>query len=255
MQTDVVIIGAGPAGIFTALEMLRKGSNKRIVLVEKGRAIEKRSCPKKKTGHCVQCPNCHITTGFSGAGAFSDGKLSLSCEVGGELPELIGRDAAQALIDYTDGIYLEFGADTRIEGVGQKEEVKDIRKKAIRAGLKLVDCPIRHLGTEKAQEIYLAIERHLAASGVELLFGVDCLDLIVEEGRCAGVTVSDGGRSGRFARRASSSRPGAGARRGSRGSARSTGLRISPARWTSAFGSSCATRSWRTSTTCSMNPS
>ena len=192
MKTDVVIIGAGPAGIFTALEMLRGGSRKKIVLVEKGRAIERRSCPKKQTGRCVQCANCHITTGFSGAGAFSDGKLSLSCEVGGELPELIGRDEAQALIDYTDGIYLEFGADTRVEGVGQKEEVREIRKKAIRAGLKLVDCPIRHLGTEKAQEIYLAIERHLAARGVELRFGTDCLDLIVEGERCAGVTVSDG---------------------------------------------------------------
>ena len=78
MNTDIVIVGAGPAGIFTAIEMLRKGSHKHIVIVEKGQPIEKRRCPKSVTNHCVNCrPYCHITTGFSGAGAFSDGKLSL----------------------------------------------------------------------------------------------------------------------------------------------------------------------------------
>ena len=149
MKTDVVIVGAGPAGIFTAIEMLRKGSKKKIVIVEKGQSIEKRSCPKSKTKKCMNCkPYCHITTGFSGAGAFSDGKLSLSYEVGGDLPSLIGEDFAQETIDYTDKIYLEFGADEHIEGIENSEEVKEIRKRAIQAGLKLVDCPIRHLGTE-----------------------------------------------------------------------------------------------------------
>ncbi len=79
---DVAIIGAGPAGIFTALEMLKKGSDKSIVIIEKGKSVENRKCPKAKTGRCMNCkPYCHITTGFSGAGAFSDGKLSLSYEV------------------------------------------------------------------------------------------------------------------------------------------------------------------------------
>ena len=100
-----MIIGAGPAGIFTAMEMLRRGSHKKIVMAEKGAAIEKRRCPKEMTKECVNCrPYCHITTGFSGAGAFSDGKLSLSHEVGGDLPELIGAEAAQETIAYTDGI-------------------------------------------------------------------------------------------------------------------------------------------------------
>lgn len=87
-------------------------------------------------------PYCHITTGFSGAGAFSDGKLSLSPDVGGDFPDLIGYTLAQELIHYTDGIYLEFGADTKIEGISDPEKVKHIRKRAIQAGLKLVDCPI-----------------------------------------------------------------------------------------------------------------
>jgi len=98
MKTDILIVGAGPAGIFTALEMLRQGSRKKIVIVEKGAAIERRHCPKVKTGECMNCkPYCHITTGFSGAGAFSDGKLSLSYEVGGQLPELIGEMVTGAI--------------------------------------------------------------------------------------------------------------------------------------------------------------
>ena len=180
MKCDVVIVGAGPAGIFTALEMIRQGSSKKIVIIEKGRAIENRRCPKNTTKKCVNCRPCSITTGFSGAGAFSDGKLSLSYEVGGDLPNLIGEDFAREMIDYTDKIYLEFGADTKVEGIGQTEKVKDIRKRAIQAGLKLVDCPIRHLGTEKAQEIYLAIEKFLQEKGVEILFGYNCSDVILE---------------------------------------------------------------------------
>ncbi|MBR0510045.1 MAG: FAD-binding protein [Clostridia bacterium] len=195
MKTDIVIVGAGPAGIFTALEMLRRGSKQRIVIVEKGKAIEKRSCPKQKTKRCMNCkPNCHITTGFSGAGAFSDGKLSLSYEVGGDLPSLIGEETAQSLIDYADSIYLEFGADTHIEGLENTEEVKAIRKRAIQAGLKLVDCPIRHLGTEKAQTLYYAIEQHLLEQGVEILFDCECETLLLdqEHGVCRGVVARQG---------------------------------------------------------------
>ena len=108
---DVIIVGAGPAGIFTALELLKQGSKKKILLIEKGHPIETRKCPKGITGKCLNCNPCAITTGFSGAGAFSDGKLSLSSEVGGELPELLGSDKVQSLIEYADQIYLEFGAD------------------------------------------------------------------------------------------------------------------------------------------------
>lgn len=189
MKYDVVIVGAGPAGIFTALEMIKQGSSQKIIIVEKGRAIENRRCPKNTTKKCVNCRPCSITTGFSGAGAFSDGKLSLSCDVGGDLPSLIGEAFAQEMIDYTDKIYLEFGADTKVEGIGNTEKVKDIRKRAIQAGLKLVDCPIRHLGTEKAQEIYLAIESFLQQKGVEILFGYNCSDVILEDGACRGVVI------------------------------------------------------------------
>ena len=186
MNADVVIVGAGPAGIFTALEMIKKGSRQKIVMVEKGQSVENRHCPKDKTKKCMNCkPYCHITTGFSGAGAFSDGKLSLSYEVGGDLPTLIGEDLAQETIHYADQIYLEFGADTHIEGLEHEAERKEIRKRAIQAGL-------RHMGTERAQAIYLGIERFLQDHGVEMLFGYECSNLILENEVCRGVSVSNG---------------------------------------------------------------
>lgn len=188
---DVLIIGAGPAGIFTALELLRKKSKKKIVIVEMGNLIDRRFCPKARTGKCVHCkPTCHITSGFAGAGAFSDGKLSLSYEVGGDLPDLIGPDFAQKMIDYTDKIYLEFGADEHIEGIEATEEIKDIRRKAIQADLKLVDCPIRHLGTEKAHDLYYRIQKYLLDNGVEILAQHDAQDLIIEDGVCKGAVIS-----------------------------------------------------------------
>ena len=195
MKTDILIIGAGPAGIFTAIELRRQGCRKKITIAEKGKAVEDRRCPKAQTQKCVNCkPYCSITTGFSGAGAFSDGKLSLSCEVGGEFSSLVGPEIAQAMIDYTDTIYLDFGADTRVEGKDETEEVKDIRRRAISAGLKLVLCPIRHLGTEKAQELYLNIENWLREQDVELLMETECLNLIIENGVCLGAELMRAGK-------------------------------------------------------------
>lgn len=86
---DVIIIGAGPSGIFCAYELIKERPSLNILMVEKGRPIEKRVCPKRTTKVCVGCRPCSITTGFAGAGAFSDGKLSLSPDVGGNLPDIL----------------------------------------------------------------------------------------------------------------------------------------------------------------------
>ncbi len=190
-KTDIVIVGAGPAGIFTALGLLGAGDQRRIMLVDKGLPVEERRCPKHVAGHCVNCKPCRITTGFSGAGAFSDGKLSLSAEVGGDLPQLIGEDFAQETIRKVDGLYLRFGADEHVEGAEQTPEVKDIRLRAIQAGLKLVDCPIRHLGTERAQEIYRRIQDHLRDAGVDMRFSTACTQVVLEGERCTGVVLED----------------------------------------------------------------
>ena len=189
MNTDIVIVGAGPAGIFTAIEMLRKGSHKHIVIVEKGQPIEKRRCPKSVTNHCVNCrPYCHITTGFSGAGAFSDGKLSLSHEVGGDFPTLIGEQNAQDLIDYTDGIYLEFGADSHIEGIGNTEEVRQIRRRAIRAGEQTQEIRAKHTVVATGRRGADWLEKICAEHGiahqpgtVDIGVRVECRNEVMEE--------------------------------------------------------------------------
>ena len=103
---DVAIIGAGPAGLYTAYGLVKQNPKLNIIIIEKGNAIEKRICPaiKNKT-NCVRCKTCSIMDGEGGAGAFSDGKLSLSPDVGGDLPLLIGEDVARETIGYTDKIY------------------------------------------------------------------------------------------------------------------------------------------------------
>jgi len=195
MKYDVIIIGAGPAGIFTAYELVKNQYKGTVLLVEKGSPIEKRHCPKEITHVCVNCkPYCHITTGFSGAGAFSDGKLSLCTDVGGDLPQIVGATKLQTMINDADQIYLNFGADSKIEGIENNEQIKEIRKKAISAGLKLVDCPIRHLGTEKAQEIYAKLQQFLLDNHVEIRFETVANDFIIEENVIKGVVFQDAKR-------------------------------------------------------------
>lgn len=185
-----IIVGAGPAGLFCAYELLQQGvSGDHIKIFEKGKLVEKRHCPKSETKNCLKCPTCDITTGVSGAGAFSDGKLSLSPEVGGEFPNLIGYDIVEDLIRYNDSIYLKFGASKVIEGkdIDKNPEVIDIRKKAIKAGLKLVDCPVRHLGTEEAHNVYLNIQNYLIKNNVIIETKVEVIDLIIDDNKCVGV--------------------------------------------------------------------
>ncbi|HHV09092.1 MAG TPA: NAD(P)/FAD-dependent oxidoreductase [Clostridiales bacterium] len=189
---DVVIIGAGPSGIFCAYELIKENKDLKILMIEKGRSIEKRMCPKRTTKQCIGCRPCSITTGFAGAGAFSDGKLSLSPDVGGVLPDILGYDKAMELIKESDDIYLKFGADTSVYGVDKEAEIREIRRRAINANLKLIECPIRHLGTEEGYKIYTRLQEHLLASGVEILFNTMVKDIIIEDQQAKGVVTSKG---------------------------------------------------------------
>lgn len=189
---DVIIIGAGPGGIFCAYELLEQKKDLHILMIEKGRSIEKRQCPKRTTKQCIGCKPCSITTGFAGAGAFSDGKLSLSPDVGGNLPAILGYEETEKLIHESDEIYLKFGADTNVYGVDKEKEIREIRQKAINANLKLVECPIRHLGTEEGYKIYAKLQHHLEEEGAELLFHTMVEQILVEEGRAVGVVTDHG---------------------------------------------------------------
>ena len=192
MTYDVIIIGAGPGGIFCAYELKEKNPALKVLMIEKGLSIEKRSCPKRTTRQCLACHPCRVTTGFAGAGAFSDGKLSLSPDVGGNLPQIIGYDQTAALIGETDSIYLRFGADKNVYGLDKGEQLQEIRKKAINANLKLIECPIRHLGTEEGYKIYSKLQNHLKNSGVELMFDTMVTDILVADGAASGVTTERG---------------------------------------------------------------
>lgn len=159
-EVDVLIIGAGPAGIFTALELSKHNKELKILIVDNGRTIGKRKCPARATGVCVGCNPCAITRGWSGAGAFSDGKLSLSPAVGGRLTEYMKEAQAQELIDYADSIYCKFGAQETVYGLNN-HRVEEIEYEASRHNIQLIHCPIRHLGTELAYDVLKGMYEHL----------------------------------------------------------------------------------------------
>ena len=156
---DVVIVGAGPAGIFAALELSRR-SNLRVALFDKGPRLDKRRCPAREGKVCARCQPCSIMTGWGGAGAFSDGKLTLSPASGGHLSALLGKSQTQELIDEVDQTYVAHGANQVVYG-GRTDEFEALERKATLAGLRLVSVPIRHIGTERCVEIMARMYQNL----------------------------------------------------------------------------------------------
>jgi len=187
---EVVIVGAGPAGIFAALELERGGFEGRILVVEKGHAIDKRRCPARGRG-CVDCKVCDIMTGWGGAGAFSDGKLTLTTEVGGWLGDYMEHDALAELIDYADGIWVEFGATPDVTSP-DPETVERLSHEATLAGMQLVPMRVRHIGTDRSPAVLAAMRVELEARGVEVRTDVAVARVLTAEGRVSGVEFADG---------------------------------------------------------------
>ena len=150
---NVSIIGGGPAGIFTALEIVKLKPEWKVVLIEKGQKIEKRKCPLREgSPKCVNCKRCGLLCGWGGAGAFSDGKLTLTPDVGGHLVDYMSREDAENLIDYADKLYLKYGATDEVFGTNMKV-FRELERQATLAELKLVHSPVRHLGTERSLDV------------------------------------------------------------------------------------------------------
>ncbi|PRX32528.1 hypothetical protein BX659_10477 [Orenia metallireducens] len=186
---DLIIVGAGPAGIFTALELVKK-SDLEILILEKGRDIYKRDCPmKSKNTDCVKCHNCSIVCGWGGAGAFSDGKLTLSNEIGGHLDEYIGKDRLSELIAYADEVYKEFGAPDKLYGPSN-EIIQNIHDRATMAELKFIPSKIRHLGTGHSKSVLAEMKEYLADNGVEIRTGIKVTEILTQDDRVIGVKTS-----------------------------------------------------------------
>jgi len=187
---DVIIVGAGPAGIFAALELSRR-SDLRVAILDKGPPIEKRHCPAREGGECAHCQPCSIMTGWGGAGAFSDGKLTLSPASGGHLSELLGEQQTQALIDEVDRVYVEYGASRNVYG-RHTDEYDSLEKKDTLAGLRLVSVPIRHIGTEHSADIMGRMYEHLVERGVHVEMRTPVARVLVNGGAVVGVETERG---------------------------------------------------------------
>jgi uncharacterized FAD-dependent dehydrogenase len=186
---DVIIVGGGPAGIFAALE-LTQSSNLSVLLIEKGKDLGGRICPSRDTGKpCISCSPCNLVCGLGGAGAFSDGKLTLNPEVGGWLKDYLGNTATADLLKYVDSIYLRFGAPDTLYGVG--EEVDKLRAKATLSDLKLVAVPLRHMGTENCFSVLKSMREHLN-SHLEVKMMTMVNQVMVEDGQARGVETAEG---------------------------------------------------------------
>ena len=196
MKYDVIIVGAGPSGYMCAYELAIKRRDLKILLLDRGKNIYERKCPvlEHKLDKCPispkgyrECyPACSITNGFGGAGAYSDGKFNITTEFGGWLTDYMEPDELMNIINYVDDINLSFGA-TKVLTNPDTPKVREIERRAMSVGVKLLRSKVRHLGTEENLKILSKIYEFIKKQGVDMRFSARVTDIIVENNRVTGV--------------------------------------------------------------------
>jgi len=174
---DVVIVGAGPAGLFTAYELIEKNPNLKVLLLDKGRFAKNRNCPMKKTNKCLNCNPCGILSGYGGAGTFSDGKLNFIPKLGkSDLFKYLSISDANKIIDDTEDIFNKFNMDSDVYP-SNIEEAKKIQEKIAKEGANLLIIKQKHLGSDKLPEYINNFEEYLKNKGVEIIESADVTDI------------------------------------------------------------------------------
>ena len=166
MKYDLIIVGAGPGGIFSAFELNKLKPDLKVLLIEAGNPLEKRKCPidGKKIKSCIRCASCAIMNGFGGAGAFSDGKYNITNEFGGDLYAYVGKKEALDLMNYVDEINLAYGGqNTRKFSTANS----DLKRECLQHDLHLLDASVRHLGTDVN---YIILENLYCIFNINILY-------------------------------------------------------------------------------------
>ena len=194
---DVIIIGAGPAGMCAANELADRGIG--VLVIDRGRDIKERHCPMEEAGKCAQCKQCDIMCGVGGAGTFSDGTLNLRPDIGGDLAAIMGDNpAAWALVDYVDGMFLKYGAPERLY-TADGAQVERLKRSAASVGVHFIEISQRHMGSDNAPRIIENFENDLKSRGTVFRLNAQVRDLLIEDNTCTGVLLEHGEKlSSRF---------------------------------------------------------
>jgi Uncharacterized FAD-dependent dehydrogenases len=197
---DVIVVGAGPAGIMTCYELYLKKPELKVLLVDKGHDVMYRRCPikEKKIKSCPiikdelpGClPACSITSGFGGAGAYSDGKFNITSEFGGWLTDYMNNDEVEKIIEYVDSLYLKHGATVQITDP-TTDKIKEIERRGYAVGLKLLRAKVRHLGTEENLRIMTEMSNELKEN-IDTKFKTAVKEILVENQKVHGVVLESG---------------------------------------------------------------
>ena len=179
---DIIIVGAGPAGLYAAYNYIESGKKGKVLIIDKGHSLANRKCPitEGKVPSCIKCKTCSIMSGEGGAGAYSDGKFNITNEFGGTLWEKIGKDEALHLMYEVDLINEKLTGATSSAYPKLFRTDPDLKKNCTRKGLHLLSAEVRHLGTDLNYEIMSVLHNHLEKNGIEFMFDTDVTDVLVD---------------------------------------------------------------------------